>query len=436
MSRPTLRWPSSTLQAARYDAALACSTRRRRSSRRAPTSRSRSARCSSGRSGSPTRSRSSARCWRGTRVTRRRSTTSATCWRTAASGSTSRSATSSGRCRSIPTTARSSTASGGPTSVRTSSISPRTNLKKAAEQRVRDSAIQDHFGDLLFKLGRYQDAASAWQRALDGDMRAGRSRGAREEAAIGPGQDAEALMRRRWALAALLARRGRRVRGAHRHAADRRGRRRFPTTRRRWQDATRGCRERPVDVGRAVDLRPRRPSAAARARAGRPGGPGLDPPRSGRPVRPAAVHPRRRRDDDDAPAAAGQPRAPRRIAGGDPRRARGARARSRGPAGHPLGVRRARRAGHGRPPLSLRTGRASTWPAGPRPTCSATQQTGWFVRAGVRRALTINYDPGGDAVPVPRSACSPTARAARRPTCGSASRRWPSTRRSGRRCSA
>jgi tetratricopeptide (TPR) repeat protein len=44
------------------------------------------------------------------------------------------------------------------------------NLRKAAEQHVRDSAIQDHFGDLLFKLGRYQEAASAWQRALDGDL--------------------------------------------------------------------------------------------------------------------------------------------------------------------------------------------------------------------------------------------------------------------------
>jgi tetratricopeptide (TPR) repeat protein len=43
-------------------------------------------------------------------------------------------------------------------------------LKKAAGQRVGDSAIQDHFGDLLFKLGRYQEAASAWQRALDGDL--------------------------------------------------------------------------------------------------------------------------------------------------------------------------------------------------------------------------------------------------------------------------
>ena len=42
-------------------------------------------------------------------------------------------------------------------------------LSTAAAQRLRDSAVQDHFGDLLFKLGRYQDAALAWQRALDGD---------------------------------------------------------------------------------------------------------------------------------------------------------------------------------------------------------------------------------------------------------------------------
>ena len=43
------------------------------------------------------------------------------------------------------------------------------NLSKAAARRGRDSAIQDHYGDLLFKLGRYQDAVSVWQRALDGD---------------------------------------------------------------------------------------------------------------------------------------------------------------------------------------------------------------------------------------------------------------------------
>jgi tetratricopeptide (TPR) repeat protein len=44
-----------------------------------------------------------------------------------------------------------------------------TNLRKAAEQRTRDSAVQDHLGDLLFKLGRYQEAVSAWERALAGD---------------------------------------------------------------------------------------------------------------------------------------------------------------------------------------------------------------------------------------------------------------------------
>jgi tetratricopeptide (TPR) repeat protein len=44
------------------------------------------------------------------------------------------------------------------------------NLVKAAGQRPNDSAIQDHFGDLLFKLGRYPEAATAWQRALDGNM--------------------------------------------------------------------------------------------------------------------------------------------------------------------------------------------------------------------------------------------------------------------------
>jgi len=43
------------------------------------------------------------------------------------------------------------------------------NLRKAAEQRVRDSAVQDHFGDLMSRLGRYREAVSAWQRALDGD---------------------------------------------------------------------------------------------------------------------------------------------------------------------------------------------------------------------------------------------------------------------------
>jgi tetratricopeptide (TPR) repeat protein len=43
------------------------------------------------------------------------------------------------------------------------------SLRKAADQRVRDSAVQDHFGDLLFRLGRYKDAIGAWRNALAGD---------------------------------------------------------------------------------------------------------------------------------------------------------------------------------------------------------------------------------------------------------------------------
>jgi tetratricopeptide (TPR) repeat protein len=42
-------------------------------------------------------------------------------------------------------------------------------LRKAAEQRARDSAVQDHFGDLLYRLGQYQDAIAAWRQALKGD---------------------------------------------------------------------------------------------------------------------------------------------------------------------------------------------------------------------------------------------------------------------------
>jgi len=43
------------------------------------------------------------------------------------------------------------------------------NLKKAADQLGRNSVIQDHYGDVLFKLGRYEDAITAWDRALGGD---------------------------------------------------------------------------------------------------------------------------------------------------------------------------------------------------------------------------------------------------------------------------
>jgi tetratricopeptide (TPR) repeat protein len=44
-----------------------------------------------------------------------------------------------------------------------------THLRHASEQMERNSVIQDHLGDLLFKLGRYQEALSVWETALAGD---------------------------------------------------------------------------------------------------------------------------------------------------------------------------------------------------------------------------------------------------------------------------
>jgi tetratricopeptide (TPR) repeat protein len=43
------------------------------------------------------------------------------------------------------------------------------NLRRAARDRPRDSAVQDHWGDLLLKLGRREEAVAAWKRALAGD---------------------------------------------------------------------------------------------------------------------------------------------------------------------------------------------------------------------------------------------------------------------------
>ncbi len=43
------------------------------------------------------------------------------------------------------------------------------NLKRAAGQLKSNSVIQDHYGDVLFKLGRYDEAIEAWTRALAGD---------------------------------------------------------------------------------------------------------------------------------------------------------------------------------------------------------------------------------------------------------------------------
>jgi tetratricopeptide (TPR) repeat protein len=42
-------------------------------------------------------------------------------------------------------------------------------LRRAADTLRDSSVIQEHFGDVLAALGRYQEAAAAWQRALAGD---------------------------------------------------------------------------------------------------------------------------------------------------------------------------------------------------------------------------------------------------------------------------
>ena len=42
-------------------------------------------------------------------------------------------------------------------------------LQRAADQLKANSVIQDHYGDVLFKLSRFDDAIAAWTRALSGD---------------------------------------------------------------------------------------------------------------------------------------------------------------------------------------------------------------------------------------------------------------------------
>ena len=43
------------------------------------------------------------------------------------------------------------------------------NLRRAADMLATNSVVQDHYGEVLFKLGRYDDAINAWNRALGGD---------------------------------------------------------------------------------------------------------------------------------------------------------------------------------------------------------------------------------------------------------------------------
>jgi tetratricopeptide (TPR) repeat protein len=42
-------------------------------------------------------------------------------------------------------------------------------LKRASDQLTTNSVVQDHYGDVLVKLGRLDDAIAAWARALSGD---------------------------------------------------------------------------------------------------------------------------------------------------------------------------------------------------------------------------------------------------------------------------
>jgi tetratricopeptide (TPR) repeat protein len=44
-----------------------------------------------------------------------------------------------------------------------------THLKRAADQLITNSVVQDHYGDVLARLGRFDQAIAAWNRALSGD---------------------------------------------------------------------------------------------------------------------------------------------------------------------------------------------------------------------------------------------------------------------------
>jgi tetratricopeptide (TPR) repeat protein len=43
------------------------------------------------------------------------------------------------------------------------------HLKRAADMLTTNSVVQDHYAELLFRLGRYDAAIEAWNKALSGD---------------------------------------------------------------------------------------------------------------------------------------------------------------------------------------------------------------------------------------------------------------------------
>lgn len=44
-----------------------------------------------------------------------------------------------------------------------------THLSRASDALPQNSVVQDHYGDVLAKLGRYREAIMAWTKALGGD---------------------------------------------------------------------------------------------------------------------------------------------------------------------------------------------------------------------------------------------------------------------------
>ena len=103
------------------------------------------------------------------RRTRPRSTTSATCSPSAASGSTSRSAYLKKALEIEPDNGSYLDSLGWAYFKADKLDLAEDNLQRAADQLKTNSVIQDHYGEVLFKLGRYDDAIAAWTRALAGD---------------------------------------------------------------------------------------------------------------------------------------------------------------------------------------------------------------------------------------------------------------------------
>ena len=98
-----------------------------------------------------------------------RSTTSATCWPSAASSSTSRSGLIK-RALEIEPDNGSYLDSLGWAYFKSGKLDlAEEHLKRAADQLVTNSVVQDHYGDVLARLGRFDEAIAAWNRALSGD---------------------------------------------------------------------------------------------------------------------------------------------------------------------------------------------------------------------------------------------------------------------------